>query len=585
MVIKNKENLSLLLENFIKSQKNLEIAFIYSRQGILISKYGRLNLRSNNEAKIEESYGAISELVETIIKKINMEYKIGHFGSGTFEAPKYQIIFLEAGPEAILLCTFDRSIDLSQLFPLAYLIAEKIAALLEDSFDFKFNSLNIPDITFHEDYSLELEEKPIESLKPFFDRVYLKYHIKQEKKQKKIFKLILLGGAAVGKTTLISSFLEKKQTRDYRPTLALSISSQKFYVQGFKEDIISFLIYDIAGQAFFRHLRHEYYRGANCVFIVYDITRKETLDDAINFWYEDAREKLEDIPFVLIGNKIDLEEKREISKKEGLEMAERIGSFFIETSALKNINVQDIFKIIGIRLYLDNILKTSEFKTDLIATTSHELRTPLNAIIGFTDLLIEQEYGKLNNVQLDFLNDIKVSSEYLLQMISHIMDLSKIEAGRLKLNLQKFSLNNIIEQVNSTLIPLFSKKGLKFKVEGLNKLKEIHADPDRFKEIIYNLLSNAIKFTEKGIITLRAIEELEHWEFQVIDTGIGIAKKDYNVVFREFGRIEHDKNKNVTGTGLGLALTKKLINLHKGKIWFESEVGKGTTFFFTIPKK
>ncbi len=142
-----------------------------------------------------------------------------------------------------------------------------------------------------------------------------------------------------------------------------------------------------------------------------------------------------------------------------------------------------------------------------------------------------------------------------------------------------------MKEINSIILPFSSKKGLKYVVEGIKNEDHLTADPLRFKQIIYNLLSNAIKFTNTGSIKLRGIERGDHWEFQVKDTGIGIAKEDYDVVFREFGRVEQDIVKDVSGAGIGLALTKRLIQFHGGDIWFESEVGKGTIFFFIIPKK
>lgn len=236
------------------------------------------------------------------------------------------------------------------------------------------------------------------------------------------------------------------------------------------------------------------------------------------------------------------------------------------------------------KLYMNEILKASNFKSELLSSISHELRTPLNAIIGFTDLLLERSYGKLTEEQNDFLNDIKDSAEHLLELITKILDLSKIEAGQLVLRIQKFSLNNIIEQIKSNLRLLYKKKGLKFKIKGLDTQKEIYADPIKFKEIIYNLLSNAIKYTITGKITFIIQEDKEKWIFKIKDTGIGIAQKDYDLVFKEFKRIDTPYVNSIPGTGLGLSLTKRLVNLHGGVIVFTSKLGVGSTFTFTIPK-
>ncbi len=351
MVIRKQENISKLLKNFVEATKDVEMVFLYSRQGLLMARYGLITKSGVKEEDLEDVHGAISALVENLLEKINMEYNTELFGTGSFETPDHRIIFLEAGPEAIMLCVCDYAINLNKVFPIAYLVVEKIAQLLEESFDFNFNSLEIPALEVHKDFSLQLQNYELKKEEPLFDSVYQTHHIKREQKMKKVFKLIILGSAAVGKTTLVNSFLRKDQVSDYRPTLGISISTQKYYIQGFKEDEISFLVYDLAGQEFFKRVRHEYYKGANCAFIVYDITRRKTFDEGVNFWFKDAREELGDLPFVLIGNKVDLEGKREVSKEEGLKKADELRSFFIETSALHNINVQDTFKLIGIGLF------------------------------------------------------------------------------------------------------------------------------------------------------------------------------------------------------------------------------------------
>jgi signal transduction histidine kinase len=215
---------------------------------------------------------------------------------------------------------------------------------------------------------------------------------------------------------------------------------------------------------------------------------------------------------------------------------------------------------------------------------SHELRTPLNAIIGFTELLLEGTFGELNATQLEYLEDIKDSAEYQYDMISSILDISKIESGQVKLNLQKFSLNSIIDQVKSSLKPLYKNKNLEFEVEGLDRDLEIYADPIRFKEILLNLLTNAIKFTIEGYVKLIIKEFYDRWIFKIRDTGIGIARKDFDLIFKEFKRVESSYVKSTQGTGLGLSLTKRLVNLHGGQITFSSVLGVGTTFTFFIPK-
>jgi len=236
------------------------------------------------------------------------------------------------------------------------------------------------------------------------------------------------------------------------------------------------------------------------------------------------------------------------------------------------------------RLYMNEILKASNFKTAFLSTMSHELRTPLNAIIGFSDILIEESYGTLISDQKEFLNDIKSSAEHLLEMINKILDLSKIEAGELELKLSQINLKMIIDQTLSIIKPIYAKKNIEFELIGIKEDSEIIADLMRLKEILFNLLSNAIKFTPKGKVSLELSENKREWIINIIDTGIGIEEKDFDIIFKEFKRVESKFVSSIQGSGLGLALTKKLIELHEGRIFFKSKYGKGSTFTFTIPK-
>ena len=361
MVIKKQESISQVLKNFISSREDVEIAFLYSRQGFLITKYGKLKLDDiADERARDQQYCVISEIIEELLSKISLEYQIGQFGTGSFETKNKQIVYLEAGPEGILLCVCNPDIDLNKFFPIAYLVVEKIAQILEGSFDPEYNSLEIPDLNISDNFSLELNHHAIDSSTSMDSKFKLIHHISSDKPRRHAFKLIVLGSAEVGKTTLVNSFLQKKQVSDYRPTLGISISTQPYYIQGFENELIKFLIYDLAGQEYFKLIRHKYYTGAKCVFVVYDITRRKTFNEAIDFWYKDARQELGEIPFVLIGNKIDLEEQRQVSKEEGMRKAEELSSFFIETSALNNINIQDTFKLIGIGLFFKAFDKIKE---------------------------------------------------------------------------------------------------------------------------------------------------------------------------------------------------------------------------------
>jgi Rab family protein len=357
--LSKEENLRILLRNFVESRNDVLIAFIYSNEGLLFSKYSKSKGTAQEDKESENIYGAFTAIVENLLDKISSEYKTGRYGSGSFETEDNRIIYLEAGSEAILLLVCDYETNLNALFPIAYLVVEKIAQLLENSFDFKFNSLEIPDLNIYDTFSLGLEKFSVQESSAIIDGITPTHKIEKSQKIEKLFKLIVLGSAAVGKTTMVNQFLKKEDIIDYRPTLGISISTQRYHVQGFKDDVIKFLIFDLAGQSFFKRVRRDYYKGANCAFIVYDVTRRETFDEAIDFWLKDAQKELGNIPFVLIGNKIDKEEERVVRKEEGMEKAKELKSFFIETSALQNINVQDTFKIIGIGLFFKYIEETN----------------------------------------------------------------------------------------------------------------------------------------------------------------------------------------------------------------------------------
>ncbi|MHA1805304.1 MAG: PAS domain-containing sensor histidine kinase, partial [Promethearchaeota archaeon] len=274
---------------------------------------------------------------------------------------------------------------------------------------------------------------------------------------------------------------------------------------------------------------------------------------------------------------------RDITEQKKAEILEK--KFKKELEKEVELRTKELNQALELQQYfLDELVKSSQFKMEFLASMSHDLRTPLNAIIGFTDLLLEQSYGKLNKEQLEFLKDIKFSAMHQLDMINNILDIAKIESGKTTLNLSSFSFNKFINQMISNLKPLCDEKKLFIKVEGLNKEVIILADPIKFKEIFYNLLSNAIKFTLKGGITIIFEETNDEWVFNVKDTGIGIAKEDYPKIFKEFERGSNPLVNSIEGTGLGLSITKRLVNLHGGTISFKSKVGEGTTFTFTIPK-
>ena len=224
-------------------------------------------------------------------------------------------------------------------------------------------------------------------------------------------------------------------------------------------------------------------------------------------------------------------------------------------------------------------------KSDFLANMSHELRTPLNSVIGFSGVLKKEFYGKLNEKQSEYVRYIEESGKHLLGLINDILDLSKVEAGKMKLQAAPVALTDVIQASVTMLKERAMKNDIRLSVEiGPGVEDAIEADERKVKQILFNLLSNAVKFTpEGGSVTLTASKEEDAVRICVADTGIGIRAEDMAKLFSEFTQLESTYTKKYDGTGLGLALTKKLVELHGGRIWVESEEGKGSRFFFTLP--
>ncbi|MYB00461.1 PAS domain S-box protein [Candidatus Poribacteria bacterium] len=225
----------------------------------------------------------------------------------------------------------------------------------------------------------------------------------------------------------------------------------------------------------------------------------------------------------------------------------------------------------------------SRAKSDFLANMSHELRTPLNAIIGFAEILRDELVGSINAEQKECVNDIHISGQHLLEMINDILDLSKIEAGKMVLQLETFSIVEAVEEVNTIITALAVKKQLDLDL-NYNRDCMIEADRVKFKQIFYNLLSNAVKFTPEGgkVATQLKVSETELCA-EVVDTGIGISETDQAKLFAPFTQIDTSKSRRYGGTGLGLALTHRLIMLHGGEISIKSQEGKGSSFTLRIP--
>lgn len=222
-------------------------------------------------------------------------------------------------------------------------------------------------------------------------------------------------------------------------------------------------------------------------------------------------------------------------------------------------------------------------KGEFLATMSHELRTPLNSIIGFSDMLLVGAAGNLSEKQTKYIHNISNSGNHLLKIINDILDLSKVEAGKMELNFEYFPISNAIKEVKTLLSPLAFKKSIEIDVKIEPELGSIKADRTKFNQILYNLVSNAIKFTpDKGNVGITAKRIGHVIEVSVIDTGIGIAMSDLSKLFQPFKQLNPYMTREHEGTGLGLVLVKKYVEMHGGKIWVTSEVGKGSRFTFTI---
>ena len=226
----------------------------------------------------------------------------------------------------------------------------------------------------------------------------------------------------------------------------------------------------------------------------------------------------------------------------------------------------------------------SHHKSEFLANMSHELRTPLNAIIGFSEVLTERMFGALNDKQDEYLNDILSSGRHLLSLINDILDLSKIEAGRMELELTDVDLAVAIDHALMLVRERAGRRSITLHKTVDMPLGRVRADERKIRQVVLNLLSNAIKFTpEGGRIEVAAAPGTGSVEVSVSDTGIGIAPEDQDAVFEEFRQVGTAAAQKMEGTGLGLALSRKFIELHGGRIWVRSEVGKGSTFAFAIP--
>ncbi|MBI1999955.1 MAG: hypothetical protein HYT85_06575 [candidate division NC10 bacterium] len=241
--------------------------------------------------------------------------------------------------------------------------------------------------------------------------------------------------------------------------------------------------------------------------------------------------------------------------------------------------------ILEIESLSQQLAEASRHKSEFLAGMSHELRTPLNAILGFSELLLDGHSGPLTEKQQRQLTHIQTSGRHLLQLINGVLDFSKVEAGKLDIEPRPVNLSNLISDVLAVTEPIAQKKGVSLHLQGESSVPPISADPLRIQQVLLNLVSNAIKFTPQGgRILIRLWQEGDTLAVSVTDTGVGISPQDAGKLFREFTQLSRRNNQPREGTGLGLALAKRLVELHGGQIWAESEgEGHGSTFHIRLP--
>ena len=227
----------------------------------------------------------------------------------------------------------------------------------------------------------------------------------------------------------------------------------------------------------------------------------------------------------------------------------------------------------------------NNIKSEFLSTMSHELRTPLNSIIGFYDLLKQKLAGELNEKQEHYIDNIIKSSKHLMDLINDILDISKIEAGKIEMNFERISLPSIMNDTIELVKGTVTKNTVVLKREFDPRIEFIEADKQKFKQILFNLLSNAVKFSKANNSTVTVTTRKYNGTVQisVSDTGVGIKKEDLSKLFNKFQQIDSGSSRKYGGTGLGLAISKKLVELHGGRIWAESKYGEGSTFNFRLP--
>src|SRR6185369_7796621 len=250
---------------------------------------------------------------------------------------------------------------------------------------------------------------------------------------------------------------------------------------------------------------------------------------------------------------------------------------------------QAVIAIENVRLFDEiqekshQLAEASQHKSQFLASMSHELRTPLNAILGYTELIADGIYGAPPEKMQAVLKRVESNGRHLLGLINAVLDLSKIEAGQLTLDLSDYSLESVAQTVYNAVEPLALDKKLAFRADIDADLPAGRGDERRLTQVLLNLVGNAIKFTDTGEIVIKAGARNGSFELSVRDTGPGISATDQAKLFQEFQQADNPMTRKKEGTGLGLAISKRIVEMHGGRIWMESELGKGSTFFVRLP--
>lgn len=325
----DRKKLNALLKWYVQEiGKDLIGVIVVNREGLVLDA---ISGKDSNKSVDEEIVGGVSALVEPVLTRITKEFSSGAFGTGTFDTEEYRLIFCEAGPDAVFVTILDAIAMVDPVFPYAYLTAEKIARI----FDGRTVSPVIPKIMS------KGGEKDITRKKDTLQRIRIQ-------SGEYAYKLILGGEGGVGKTSMVHRFVEGKYETDYKSTIGTSIMKKECDFEGLSSKV-RFVIWDLAGQSQFKRVRMTYVENAEAGILVYDVTRKETFENIEN-WHNEIKNASPNISLILVGNKIDLEGEREITKEQGQEIAQKLNLSYIETSAKTGENINDAFKMLALQI-------------------------------------------------------------------------------------------------------------------------------------------------------------------------------------------------------------------------------------------